>query len=215
MEHAFERTPLEALPLLSRALTYEDSLRRRTEGITWAIWGIVLALVFFMYAGAGALGEDGGPLWLTLLWVPWVLAGSVLTWALWRTAALSFGASERRPVGLVVTLAWTGAIVVGLGAMALGPQLPNPENSALLSVGIAWLLMGGTNMFRATPVGRRATLFIGAATLVFGLGFSFLLPPPAWGSASEDMMRFAHDLLRGAAAALAPMTLGLWQALRG
>ncbi|HVM45084.1 MAG TPA: hypothetical protein VM582_04030 [Candidatus Thermoplasmatota archaeon] len=215
MEHAAERASLESIPLLARALSYEDSLRRRTEGLTWAIWGVVMALIFFMYAGMGELGEDGGPAWATLLWVPWVLVGSALTWALWRTSALSLAGGERRPAGLAVTLAWIGAIVLGLAAMMLGPRLPNPDHSALVSVGLAWLFMGGTNLFRATPSGRRATLAIGATTLALGLAFSFLLPAPSWRAPDAALVRFLQDILRGAAAAGPPLAFGLWQALRG
>ena len=214
MEHGSERTTLETIPLLTRALSFEDGLRRRTEGLTWAIWGVVLALIFFMYAGLGAAGAEA-PWWIALLWVPWVLVGSAVTWALWRSAALRFAAEGKQPAGALVTVAWIAALVVGLAAMAYGPRLPNPENGALLAVGIAWLVMGGTNLFRATPSGRRAILVIGAATLAFALALSFLLPAPSWGAADADLTRFLHDVARAAAAASAPVAVGLWQALRG
>jgi cation transport ATPase len=212
MEPTTEHAPLDALPLLSRALSFEDSLRRRTEGVTWAIWGIVLALVFFMYAAmGGALGERGPPWWAVALWLPWVIAGSALTWALWRTSALGLAGKERRPAGLAVALAWIAALFVGLGVVFEGPQLPNPDHSPLLAVGLAWLLMGGTNLLRATPTGRRAALLIGALTMGAGLAMAFLLRVPA----GDDVARFAQDVLRGAAAASFPIAVGLWQALRG
>lgn len=215
MEHVAERAPLDALPLLSRALSYEESLRRRTEGITWALWGVVLALIFLMYGGMGEVSEGGEAGWLTVLWVPWVLVGSAITWALWRTAALTMVGTDRRPAGLVVTLAWIGAIVAGLAVTMVAPGLPNPENSALLSVGVAWLVMGGANLFRATPEGRRTIIAIGALTLACGLAMAFFLPRPDWGSGSESLVRFLQDLLRAAVAAAAPVALGLRQALRG
>lgn len=214
MEHVTERAPLDALPLLSRALGYEESLRSRTEGLTWAIWGVVLALIFFMYGSLGALGHDM-PAWIGLLWIVWVLAGSALTWALWRTAALRIGGATRRPAGLVVTLAWIGAILGAFALVMLGPPLPNAENAALLAVGLAWTLMGGANLFRATRAGRAATLTIGLVTLAIGLAMSLFLPSPDWSSASGDAQRFAQDLLRGAVAAFVPLAVGLWQALRG
>ena len=102
MQMTDERAAREAIPLLQRALTYEDSLRSRTEGLTWALWGVVLGLVFFMYASMGAMGHDAPP-WVGFLWIGWFLVGSAITWALWKTAALPLGGGARRPAGILVT----------------------------------------------------------------------------------------------------------------
>lgn len=209
--HPADRTTHAAL---EKALSFEGALRSRTEGVTWAIWGVVLALVFFMYGSMGDLGHEP-PFWANLLWVPWVLAGSTLTWALWRTAALRFGASERHPAGVWVTIAWISAITAGLSIFSFSSRFPNPEGTAPLAIGIAWLLAGATNLFRATPLGRRATIVIGLTVAIGGLAISFLLPPPSSLGSSEDQARFAQGVVQGALVALVPLAVGLWQALRG
>lgn len=200
----------DALPLLHRALSYESSLRRRTEGITWSIWGLVLALIMLMYAAMGDLG-DTPPWWINALWVPWILVGSVLTWALWRTAALSLGAHERGPAGAWVTLAWIAALVAGLSIFSLPARVPDPESLPLVAIGIAWLLAGATNLFRATDEGRRALILIGAVLCALGIALAFTLPHPD----GADAVRFGLDVLRASAMALVPLAVGLWQALRG
>lgn len=198
---------------LARALSFESSLRSRTEGLTWAIWGVLLALVLLMYAAMGDLGA-APPWWTYALWVPWVGAGAALTWALWRTAALSVGAAERGPSGAVVAVSWALAIAAGTAVLGLSSRMPNPESSGVVAMSVAWLIAGATNLFRATPLGRRVVVFIGAALGLAGLALSFAFPAPSH-AASGDAARFAQDVLRAALAAGVPLVAGLWQAMRG
>lgn len=204
--------------LLERALAYEDSLRGRTEGITWMLWGLVLGAIMFMYAGMGALYDEAPALrpLLMVLWVPWVLAGAALTAALWRTAALAARAPAfAGPRGLLVAAAWVGAILLGFALVAALPHARNPESAPVLALGVAWLALGATNLLRATPDGRRVLLAVGATLVVAGLALVLALPAPAYGAPDEAQARFLQDLLRGGLVALVPFAAGLWQALRG
>lgn len=201
-------------PLIERALSFEGSLRSRTEGVTWALWGMVLALVFFMYGSMGEFGHEP-PLWTNILWVPWILVGALLTWILWRSAALSLAARSRHPAGAWVTIAWVAAITAGLSIFSFSSRFPNPESTGILAIGIAWLLMGATNLFRATPLGRRVTIVIGLGLALVGLALSLLLPPPSAFGAAEGQARFLQGFLQGCLVALVPLAAGLWQALRG
>lgn len=213
--HAGADEAAESLRLIGRAIAHETSLRSRTEGLTWMAWGVVLAAIFLMYAASGPLSEDAATrAWLTLLWVPWVLAGAAFTAVLWRTAAL--GRPLPRPAaGWRVTALWIGAIVAAFGALSLAPSLPNPESGPVVAVGLAWLLMGAPNLFRATPEGRRAVLVIGGATALAGVALALLLPAPDYHAPSEAAVRFGQDAARALAVLAAPFLVGLRQALRG
>lgn len=67
----------DALPLLTRALSYESSLRRRTEGVTWAIWGVVLATIMRIHAQIGTSATP--PMVGDCSVVPWILLGAGVT----------------------------------------------------------------------------------------------------------------------------------------
>ena len=79
-----------ALETLTRLEGLEIGLYRRLEGITWMLWGLVTAGIYFTFA-AVAQGFDPSPAWLSFLWVPWVAAGIIATIRIWRTAHLAAG----------------------------------------------------------------------------------------------------------------------------
>lgn len=210
---------VDELRVVARALSLEDGIRSRTEGLTWATWGFVLGAIFLMYAATGRLaGAAGLPGWAALLWVPWVLAGAAFSAALWRSAGLASPLPAARPAGALVTLAWLGSILIGFALLdlALGLlSMPHDESMPVAAVGLAWLLMSAFGWFRATQEGRVAILVIGLVTLAAGVALVFGLPPADYGAPAEGVVRFGHDMLRALAAAAPPLLVGLWQALRG
>lgn len=207
----------DQMRLLQNAITLEGAIRHRTEGLTWTLWGLLLSAIFLMYAAMGDIGNtpNGPPLWATLLWLPWVLAGAAFTHALWRTAGLRLGTPTPRPAGTIVTLSWALAIAGGLGLAFTIPFAADTESAPVAAIGIAWLVMGAANLFRATAEGRRVVLAIGAATLLAAFPLLLMLEAPAHGAPDETQARFAHDLLRASIVGGAPFLAGLWQALRG
>ncbi|HEX2021235.1 MAG TPA: hypothetical protein VHH36_00865 [Candidatus Thermoplasmatota archaeon] len=215
VEEGDARGAAASLRIIEGAISHEGTLRARAEGLTWALWGLVLAAVFLMYAAAGpAYGEADVPSWFAALWVPWVAAGAAVTVALWRAAAVS-APLPRPAAGWGVTALWIGAIAVAFGLLSLAPAPRNPESAPVVAVGLAWLLMGAPNLFRATPTGRRVVVGIGLATALAGLALATLLPAPDPHAPDEAQVRFLQDVLRAGVALGFPLAGGLWQALRG
>lgn len=87
---------------------------RRTRGITWMIWGLILPGIYLSYSYAGATMLAGARLPVLLfltLWIPWVALGVLVTGALWRSAGLLIRGA--RPVwnGLKAFLVFVGVTV--------------------------------------------------------------------------------------------------------
>lgn len=200
----------QAAEVIREAAAYEAPLRRRTEGVTWMLWGLVCS---------GLVSSGSSLAWtfpyphpvLDWYWPLWVLAGIVGTKALWGIAGLALprrDASPRRSL-----LAFAAAFVaVYLAFAGLAVSLPE---SALPPLGLAvfampWLLLGLTDLARTTPVGRKVLVAIGGSMLVVALATAPLYAPdvvdPNWYLMSNVIM---------ATTAAIPFTLGAWQALRG
>lgn len=203
----------EAVLRIDDALEEETTLRTRTEGLTWILWGLVTAAVvltfdavFFMYGGVGAVPEP----WSTLLWVPWVGIGAALTSVLWRSAALSRPElTERQQGGLLVTAAYIAFIVaVWFLVVWLVPGL-NSDTIAVLAIGTAWLFFGVWNPFRVTPTGRRVMILQGMVILSAGILLAATLP------ASQQASNQVATLVNLFASAGVPVVGGAWQATRG
>jgi len=130
-------TSAEAARLVARAQRWEGSLRQRTEGITWMVWGIATAAMFLTYEWAGT---RGAPDWsFAVLWIPWVLAGNMTSYALWRSAALTRDPDAptlggRRHVGLIVVF------VLVFASMSL--LRPTSWSVPMALVGVVWSVLG-------------------------------------------------------------------------
>lgn len=202
---------------IQQASTYEEPLRRRTEGITWMLWGLVTIAIFLSYDALSphfhhydhATGiETHAPWYIQILWVYWVIAGALFTWVLWRTVALAFPVGPHRPAGIKVTLLWVAAGAIGWTlALLLLPNL-HPHLTPVVALGIMWLTLGVLNLQRATPLGRRVLVVSGFLILLLSLAIQPLAPDPG-----GDL--FALNAARALAAGLPPFLVGLWQALRG
>ena len=134
---------------LQRLENAHDALDRRTRGLTWMIWGLVLPGISLTYSYAGNTMQDGATFpmwWFLVLWIPWVLLGAVVSAALWRSAGLMSKAA--RPIwhGIKAFLVFVGVtVILYLGyhflkiyevAAFVGPSV------LLLMVGIGTLVLG-------------------------------------------------------------------------
>lgn len=205
-------SPEEAARTIERARSYEQPLRRRTEGVTWMIWGIVTAGISLSY---GAVGDyfphpETTPWWaFALIMLGWPLVGVLSTFATWRIAALSLPSEEDRSLRSALSGAlWLPLVYLGIGgAYLLG--VGSEAAGIPIGIGLAWLTLGALNPFRATPTGRRALLVIGAVTLTGALAFAPFasgFPHSGW-----PAMRALGILLGGGV----PVAVGLWQSLTG
>lgn len=201
----------QATALLQQMDGYEEGLRRRTEGITWLVWGFVLAgLSLSYYAGdlARALTpDDGGPKPWTLLfpWSPWALAGGVATMVIWRSAALHVPALSRPwwqslagllavGAGIWIVFLATWLLPAGAQRVVTGPTL----------MGVAGLLTILLPILRLTSEGRRVGVIASAALVVGGAAIGL-----------ADLGMHATGIASTALAGGAWLAAGAWQASRG
>ncbi|HEV8360985.1 MAG TPA: hypothetical protein VGR28_11075 [Candidatus Thermoplasmatota archaeon] len=215
-------TARQAAQVIQRATAYEEPLRRRTEGVTWMVWGFATAAVIFMGVAFGTICGPPGldpyseaafeacQPWIDYVWVPWLVAAIAATKAVWHIAALSLpkagpGHLQRIALALVMLL-----VVSGL-PFGVVHRLPGaPESAAMFfGLGAPWLALGIANLHRGTGLGRKVMAFIGAAMFVAGavwLPLAAGLPNEGWKEATW---------VGGALAAGLPIAAGFWQTLRG
>lgn len=194
-------TPHEAATLLRDASRYEESLRQRTEGLTWMVWGLATPAIFMTYGFAAVIGGSGW--WMGLLWIPWVAAAGLTVHALWRSAALSSVHVERRSKSM--RKYWTifaVYVVLFTGLFWLVP--PTGPEFPLTVVGAIWVAMGLLNVWRSSETGRMVAVAAGTPlALAGGLLWAFHAP--------MELSSMVSFVLSG----VAPMGAGLWQTRRG
>lgn len=206
----------EALSAIGDAISHEEALRSRTEGLTWMIWGIVTAGWKLTYdAVAWAFRPAPPELMVDLIWLPWVVMGGLTTTVLWETAALAEPSlDEERPAGLHVTAGWSAFVILLWTAMFFGLAVAldfpgNADTMSLMVLGITWATFGGVEPVRLTRRGRRVTVVVGVVLLVAGLVSAFTVPP------AEPAQNRVSTVVATAFGGVVPLLGGLWQALRG
>lgn len=193
-------TPQGAARILQDAAGFEAALARRTHGLTLMTWGIVSSGMFVSY-GFAAILDAPWPAFATI-WIPWVALGILMTFALWRSAALA------RPAGGVRWEGrgdWIRSLLVGLGFTVVfwiarpdGPTLP------LALLGAAYCIFGAFNVFHAPARERRETFLAGALLLGAAAALALARAPIE-----------VSGMVGIAAPALVLCTVGLYQTLTG
>lgn len=203
----------DAVGAIDRATAFTEPLRRRTEGVTIAVWGFVTAGVLLSNGVADdvyGFYHAGG--WRrivsSLLWMPWAFLGVLTTHALWRIAEVSSRTvvpGRRRSVGVITT--WLAAL---LGAVVLIAIVPvAAPGFAIAIIGLIWVAVGALDIYSPTPAGRRTMLATGSIIAVTGV---------AYGVATMGMANAGWEHFTVTAAlvgGLVPIVAGLSQALRG
>lgn len=206
-------TVAEAVETLDRATAFAEPLRRRSEGVTIALWGFVSACIVLsngVLDDAYGFYDAGG--WRravsSLLWVPWAAIGVLGTVAVWRIAEVS---ARRREPGRrrspAVLLAWFAVLVALVFLIAVVPH--GAAGFAIAVVGVIWIAVGTLDVYKATPTGRRTLVAVGTGIVAAGVAFGWLTratPHAGW-----DHLEAVGTLTIG----LLPIAGGLWQALRG
>lgn len=194
-------SPTEAVRVLRDASRYEDNLVQRTEGLTAIIWGLVTPGIFATYA-LGAETNGLTPLVASTLWIPWVTAGMVATFALWRSAALSRPEIGRDSSVLNILVKF----VVGLAlySVVFFVVRPTSATAPMIIVGGMWLLMAFANPYRSSSRGRAVWGASGAALALAGAALLLL-------GADDAVSGIASLVVSG----VVPLALGTWQTLQG
>lgn len=210
---AEDLTPQEAARTIDRARGYEEPLRRRTEGVTWMIWGVVTLAITLSYSAIPTYYPryEATP-WFVhwLITFGWPIVGVLLTFATWRIASLTLPSLGDRSLRSAVSSAlWLPLVYLGIGAVFLLDVGASEASAIPIGIGLAWLTLGALDPFRATETGRRSLLVIGVVTLAGALAFAPFaasFPHEGWP---------AMRVLAGGLGGGAPFLVGLWQTLRG
>lgn len=201
----------EAARTIEAARGYEGPLRRRTEGVTWMIWGLVAAGIQLSFEAAGDLLQGDWPIWLDpVILIGWPVLGVLMTYAVWRIAVLDRpGLRGYRWRSILGSLLWLPVVYVAMAAVYL---LGVPWSGALIpliGIGLTWLTLGLADAFKSTRWGRGTLVVVGGIILVTGLlvGISVDLTT----SAGRDLSALLVILVAGGV----PLLAGLLQTLRG
>ena len=172
-------SPRDALSALADLPRYEERLEMRTGGLTCMVWGLAIAGIFVTYAAAADVLEAHEAYWaFGLLWIPWVVAGSVASATLWRSHAITLrrdaDARQGWKVSGAITLAFL-AVAAGLFValdLVAGVEWTVHSIMALASGVMAVAL--GLVTWRHWGAGSRHLLVAGAVILAgaFALGLS-------------------------------------------
>lgn len=170
----------DALREILRIQRWTRPLLQRTVGMTWMIWGIITGGIFVSYEAVGIanLPATASGIALGVVWIPWMLLGVVSTSILWRSVALVLPAS---PVGaekttLIATATFLALAIGGLAVVALAHVPIDGVSFAMIAVGIAAAVVGGSGLTtdarseRAFWLGGGVTLALLAIVVDFVAG---------------------------------------------
>lgn len=198
----------EAVETIGRATAYDMPLRRRTEGVTWMIWGLATAVVFLAFS---TLDPTRFVSWIPII-VLWPLLGIVGTSAAWRIAALSRAtlapqASRMSTSAIVIMVGLAIALVVSLAVT--GGNGPSPPLLASVLTVLPWAAFAALQWRRMTPGGQRTMVWTGVSMFLAMLAIlQFVMVPDAEHAPANLLIAVA--LLGGP-----PFALGLWRTFRG
>lgn len=169
----------EAAETIDSLQSVDDALARRTAGVTWMIWGLVAPAIFVTYAAFGSALRGSSLSFLqALLWAPWVLLGSLATWAAWETAGTARpelrGGTWRLAAGvllfvLAILAAW------GVGSVAGVAPGPGEDLVVLAGLGGGAIVAGVTGFPAGERPARRLHLASGVFLVLAAGGGMFLL----------------------------------------
>jgi hypothetical protein len=161
-------SPQRALASIEAVTKREASLRGRTEGLTWTLWGLALAGGQVTDA---VLGPEPGP--AGAFAGLWTLVAILASIGLWRSGAIDLNprVSTRRAVVFfvgwqVLLLLASIPVYVALYVLGLGRA---PPAGALLSLGALLLAFGAWNPLAFTPRGRVAGFALGIISIAAGV----------------------------------------------
>jgi hypothetical protein len=198
----------DAVEAIGRATAYDVPLRRRTEGVTWMVWGLATAVAFLVFSTLDPTRYVG---W-SPLFVLWPLLGIVGSSAAWRIAALSRASLAPQPSRMSGTLLiiMVGLLLALVTALAInGDEGPSPLLMASAVSALPWASFAALQWRRMTPGGQRIMAWTGVAMVIATLlVLGFLIVPD--GDHFQENMLISLGLMGGL-----PFAVGLWRVFRG
>jgi hypothetical protein len=215
-------TPAQAIHALTQLEGYEEGLTARIGGLTSMVFGIAVAGIFVTYGVASAWGFVQRHPWVqSFLWVPWILAGTVITTSLWSLHAIQLRRPDRgwraSAYSLMLSLVFT-AIALALSFLPV-PQIHAGAAFAPLAsqLGMFGFMTVVTGLFTLVMAGMAYGRFMGkprgAAVPLLGAGLAILVGGFAMGMVALDGLPAA--LLSAGLCGTAYFGAGLVPYLRG
>lgn len=173
-------TPDEAMEKIDRLKDERASLSRRTAGLTWIVWGLVLAGMAMYTNLWEVFGLDEGPngalieQFQPLVVLAWPLVGYLITRVIWRSSGLtvpgigdvSRGKRALRYAGLVLAAVGTPLVAGYLRGLVNLPAIPDLVFLSVLGgVTVAAGLLGVVchdRLERGVAVGMGVTVLVAA-----------------------------------------------------
>lgn len=212
-----ELSPEDALATVRELGEMDEAIERSMFGITWVLWGLVLAGMLLSYSVWEAAPQDlpsNVRTLLVFLFVPWVLLGVAATRVLWRSAGLGVPSVDQqigRSIGWALAAAVLVGVILALSTSELrGAGIMVVEMTGLLlAIGVATVVLGVSG-FGTQHARERRALWIGGLAVVL-----LTLATTALAGTNHQTVRSTF-WIAGPAIPLAVYTLGgLYLARRG
>lgn len=191
-----------AIETIDRAASYDTPLRRRTEGTTWMVWGLVGAMAYLLDEPLPSLPWQ---VVLAILTIGWPVLGVLATSAVWRIAALSrpaLGPQAKR----LTAYAALGSAAIAILFMAAWITFELSGSYVLTAAalaGLPWAFLTLVQWSRMSDEGRRLAVAIGIGMVT--LLFAFVV------ALGADVPTLVPPTIIGGV----PFAFGAWHAMRG
>jgi hypothetical protein len=172
-------TPNQAVREILKIEGHTESLFQRTVGMTWMIWAVINGGIFVSYEAIGLAAPPGtlAIFGYGVVWLPWMLLGSVSTTVLWRSLALvvprDWGIGARRATA-VATMTFLALVLGGLAVISLANVHVNGPFWAMFAVGIAAAAVGGSGLTTESRSERVLWLVGGVVLAVLAVGIDLV-----------------------------------------
>jgi hypothetical protein len=171
-------TPDQAVREILRIEGHTESLLHRTVGLTWMIWAVIGAGIFVSYDSIGMAGATGTVAILEygLVWIPWVLLGTLATTVLWRSLALVVHRSSEggRWVTAIATATFLALVLGGLAVVSVANVNVSGPSWAMFAIGVAAAVVGGSGLTTVSRSERTFWLVGGVALAILTVAISLV-----------------------------------------
>lgn len=200
-----------AVSTIDRAIAYTQPLRRRTEGLTWVLYGMSSALFAISYVWMWEKGYDYSFRIFFVWLVGYALLAIVPGLLAWRIASIAgeqYSIDARRVA--------TAAVLVGVLLIAVNVGLWSVFGETRLAIALSIVLLGDATWAglaiaqwsRLSDSGRRDTWVLAGLMAAVGVALVYILRADAT-TVDLDVLIFLASLC------VIPTSAGLWRLARG
>lgn len=199
-----------AISTIDKAMSYTQPLLRRTEGLTWLLFGLASALFMFSYAWVSEKGLDPHYNLLLLFLVGYAflsIGPALLTWRIASVMSDAYRLDARR-VGATIAIL---ALLLVASNVALWMTLEDTQLNIAMSIVIfgaaPWTGLALAQWSRLSERGRRDTWILGATMAATGFALVYVFRA---GATTIDLDMAIFAVTNGAI----PAAAGLWRLVR-